>query len=95
MEAIVLNEKDNVATAVVDLVSGQEVSVIMVDDEIQRVKVARDISLGHKFALATICKGQPIVKYGEVIGIATEDIKTGGYVHVHNVESQRGRGDRL
>ncbi|MEL7563707.1 MAG: UxaA family hydrolase [Dehalobacterium sp.] len=94
MEAIMMHEKDNVATAVVDLVSGQEVSVIMADEKIRPVKVACDISLGHKFALNGISKGQPIVKYGEVIGIATENIKIGDYVHVHNVESQRGRGDK-
>lgn len=94
MEAIMMHVKDNVATAVADLVSGQEVSVKMVDDKIRQVKVVCNISLGHKFALADISKDQPIIKYGEVMGITTEDIKIGGYVHVHNVESQRGRGDK-
>jgi len=39
-------------------------------------------------------KGDVVYKYGEVIGIATVDIKTGDYVHVHNIESTRGRGDK-
>ena len=39
-------------------------------------------------------KGDVVYKYGEIIGIATVDIKTGDYVHVHNIESTRGRGDK-
>ena len=33
-------------------------------------------------------------KYGEIIGLATKDIQQGEYVHVHNIESCRGRGDK-
>ena len=42
-----------------------------------------------------IKKGTPIIKYGETIGLATEDIKEGDHVHVHNVEGLRGRGDMV
>ena len=34
-----------------------------------------------------------ITKYGEEIGQATANIKAGEYVHVHNLESIRARGD--
>jgi len=40
-------------------------------------------------------KGTPLIKYGETIGSATEYIKQGDHVHVHNVEGLRGRGDRV
>jgi altronate dehydratase small subunit len=33
------------------------------------------------------------MKYGEIIGKATTDIKPGQHVHVHNVAGTRGRGD--
>ena len=33
------------------------------------------------------------MKYGKSIGNATEDISAGAWVHVHNVESNYGRGD--
>ena len=36
-----------------------------------------------------IAKGEPVVKYGEHIGVAGADIRTGEHVHVHNVESHR------
>jgi altronate dehydratase small subunit len=52
------------------------------------------IPFGHKFATRDIGKGTLVVKYGEPMGVATRDIKAGSHVHVHNVESSRGRGDR-
>ena len=39
-------------------------------------------------------KGEHIIKYGEVIGGASADIRKGEYVHIHNLEALRGRGDR-
>jgi hypothetical protein len=33
----------------------------------------------------------PVRKYGECIGVATADIAAGSHVHVHNMESRRGR----
>lgn len=45
------------------------------------------IPAGHKFALKGIEKGQPIIKYGQVIGRATCDIVRGSWVHTHNVRS--------
>lgn len=46
-----------------------------------------DIPAGHKFALKNIKKGDYVIKYGEIIGRATADIKTGEWVHTHNVKS--------
>ncbi len=88
--AFILNEKDNVATALMDLergtriedgVGGRKVSVV----------VAENIAFGHKLALEKLARGDKIIKYGEVIGQATADIAPGAHVHVHNVESLRGR----
>ena len=36
-------------------------------------------------AIKPIAKGEKIIKYGELIGIAGSDIKPGQHVHVHNV----------
>ncbi len=46
-----------------------------------------EIPAGHKFALQDIPKGAYVVKYGEIIGRASQDIKTGEWVHTHNVQS--------
>ena len=45
------------------------------------------IPAGHKIAIKDVKKGDKIIKYGEVIGVAKEDIKVGDWVHVHNVKS--------
>jgi altronate dehydratase small subunit len=39
--------------------------------------------------------GVEVIKYGKVIGETTAEIQTGEHVHVHNVDSKRGRGDKL
>ena len=52
-----------------------------------RLAATDNIPAGHKFALKDIKKGEYIVKYGEIIGKATEDIKKGEWVHTHNVKS--------
>ena len=48
-----------------------------------------DVNLedGHKYALCDIKKGENIIKYGNPIGHATEDIKAGEHVHTHNVKT--------
>ena len=48
-----------------------------------------DITIYHKIATRDIAQGEPVVKYGEHIGIASCPIKAGEHVHVHNVEGHR------
>lgn len=85
---IVITNRDNVATALEPLAAGETVSVH------QRTVVVRDaIANGHKVALERIASGEPILKYGSPIGVASQDIEAGDHVHTHNVASTRGRGD--
>jgi altronate dehydratase len=44
--------------------------------------------LGHKIALTDIKKGGLVKKYGQAIGFATEDIKKGDWIHIHNLTSK-------
>jgi altronate dehydratase small subunit len=88
-----MNPLDNTAT-VVDLVEPSTDIFLEVDGQLVKVHVTERIAFGHKFAVYDIPTGGQIVKYGEKIGIATKDIKAGQHVHVHNLESGRGRGDR-
>ncbi len=89
-KAIVINEKDNVATAIVPLKSGATVS-LAAQGRSERIKLLSSIPMGHKFALAAIPKGTDVIKYGEAIGLTTAPIAKGEHVHVHNVVSHRGR----
>ncbi len=92
-KAVVIAERDNVATATIDLPKGTEVSMFA-GDKVITVKVAEDIPFGHKLAISDIGCQDEIIKYGETIGKAIRPIPAGCHVHVHNVESRRGRGDK-
>lgn len=92
VRAIVLKPEDNVAT-LIDV--GKEGAVCRLQGEgTGTVALAADIPFGHKVAVREIAAGEAVFKYGQPIGLATEPIAVGAHVHVHNVESQRGRGDR-
>ncbi len=92
--ALVVDPKDNVANLVGTGAHGAAVACrIEGRDEAVNVELREDIPANHKFALADIKAGDPIVKYGLVIGTASGDISLGAHVHVHNMESNRGRGD--
>ena len=41
---------------------------------------------GHKMAIAAIPEGAPVLKFGQIIGFASQDIAPGDWVHEHNVE---------
>lgn len=88
-KAIILDGSDNVATAVEDLADG------MTFEQVGKgsVQIVEPIPAGHKFALTAIRVGSQVIKYGESIGVTTKDVFPGQWVHVHNVEGRRGRGD--
>jgi len=87
-QVIVINEKDNVATALKVLNAGAEVSVEF-QGRVQRITLLSDIPMGHKFALKDMAEGEAVIKYGEPIGQSTVKITRGEHVHVHNVASQK------
>ena len=75
---IIINGLDNVAVALTDIKKG-EVH--------EGVTLVNDITKGHKFALKPIKKGENVIKYGNPIAHATEDIPVGAHVHTHNVHT--------
>ncbi len=88
-----LNKKDNVAVLFTDVKKGEKYSVVSSWDgsTICSLVALEDIYFGHKAAIHDIQKGQSVIKYGEGIGEATEDIVCGQWVHTHNLSSNRGR----
>jgi altronate hydrolase len=48
---------------------------------------AGGIPVGHKIARRAIRAGETIIKYGDPIGIASQDIAPGEWVHVHNLRT--------
>lgn len=91
-QAIKLNDQDNVATALKSIQGGMHVLILPESKHRQLVALSH-IPEGHKIAVEGIKKGEMVRKYGHVIGRATSDIEKGEHVHIHNIESLRGRGD--
>ncbi|MCS7166077.1 MAG: altronate dehydratase family protein [Gemmatales bacterium] len=83
-----LRPEDNVAVAARDLRAGE---TLMVDSI--TLQPTSSIALGHKIALVPIRSGEPIRKFGQIIGFASRDIARGEHVHVHNVRADRFQRD--
>jgi altronate hydrolase len=73
-----LNPNDNVVVAVAALGQGTEIAV-------EGITTRDAIPFGHKVATSVIPRGAPVRKYGQVIGVASEDIAPGRHVHIHNL----------
>lgn len=74
-----LNPGDNIAVVDTEVAAGTFLPALS-------LTVVDAIPAGHKFALTAIAAGQPIRKYGQIIGFASSDIALGQHVHTHNVE---------
>ena len=82
MKGIRIHPDDNVAVALEDLRKGETLTLDAVS-----VTATEDIARGHKIALRDIKEGEPVVKYGNPIGLAKADIPAGAWAHVHNVRT--------
>ena len=83
---LIMNPTDNVGVLLEDAECGDLCSFNGRD-----WTATEHISFGHKLALKEIAKGERILKYGHEIGYATKPIHEGECIHVHNIESERGR----
>ncbi|MBA2469165.1 MAG: UxaA family hydrolase, partial [Chloroflexia bacterium] len=57
------------------------------------IAIAQMIPPGHKLAIHAISKGQPVRRYGQIIGFASQDIAAGQHIHTHNIEVHQGELD--
>ena len=82
--AVVIHPDDNVATVLVAIDPGATIAWGAAD----RVVAVEPIPAGHKVALTAIGPGEPIRKYGQPIGVASQPIAVGQHVHTHNLTGQ-------
>ena len=78
--ALKINPADNVAIAMRQIRQGEEIVV----DGVALLQAAGDIPASHKVALVDIMAEGNVLRYGEPIVQAKEEIKKGSWVHVHN-----------
>ena len=79
---LLLSPDDNVLVVRGPIAAGEMIRV-----EGQELSLATAVSMGHKLARRAIRAGEPVVKYGAVIGTATAEIAQGAHVHTHNLRS--------
>lgn len=77
---ILLHPRDNVAVARVALSGDQCLEVNGVP-----ISIRQPVPAGHKLAIKPVRTGEPVYRYGNVIGFATAPIEAGDHVHVHNL----------
>lgn len=77
---IQLRPQDNVCIAARSLEAGETISVAGCT-----VTLSQDVGMGHKVALEAVGEGEPIYRYGQIIGFTTKPVEPGDWVHVHNL----------
>lgn len=72
-----LNPNDNVVVARVDILPGTSLAG-------EGMAASQRIPAGHKVATRPIGRGEPVRKFDQIIGFATQDVLPGEHVHVQN-----------
>ncbi|MDR2008126.1 MAG: altronate dehydratase family protein [Alphaproteobacteria bacterium] len=75
-----INPKDNVVVALQALTKDEVITVDGVN-----ITINTDIPMGHKVAITAIAAGENVIKYGNPIGHAKENILVGDWIHTHNM----------
>ena len=86
--ALRLHPSDNVAVCTTAVHAGDTVDVMAADGGHTTAAAVSDITFCNKIALTDIPKGADVIKYGEVIGTASEDIARGSLANDRNIASQ-------
>ncbi|MFC1954248.1 UxaA family hydrolase [Chloroflexota bacterium] len=84
-KAIKISPSDNVAIAATTIPMGE--TVILPNKE--ELIANQEIPLGHKIGLVPIPKGAGIIRYGEIICTASQNIKQGDWIHAYNTEVEQ------
>lgn len=85
--AMRINPDDNTATALSDIEAGESIGLVSKSGPVGEMTAKQAIPFGHKLAVVDIKKGEKVLKYGEVIGLASQPISKGEHVHTQNVVS--------
>jgi altronate hydrolase len=86
--AVHLRPEDNIAVAARPIPAGTSLQF-----NGHAVELNKQIPMGHKFAVIPIKEGDPVYKFGQVIGFASKPVVIGDHVHVHNVKADKFQRD--
>ena len=77
-EFVRLDPRDNVIIATKALAAGSRPTG-------NGIALAKMVPPGHKIATVPIAKGEPVLKFGQIIGYTMADIAPGEHIHTHNL----------
>ena len=88
---LVHEQGDSVGVVVVEgLEAGTDMLVCVThDNSTFQLASEQAAPIGHKIALQDMTKGDTVFKYGEDIGVMTDDVKKGHHLHTHNCKTKR------
>lgn len=84
-----IHDNDNVVVALNAIPQGESIQV-EVQGAVKSVTALEEIPAGHKMAICDIPEGGEVIKYGYRIGNTKEAVKTGNWIHTHNVKTALG-----
>ena len=84
INALLIDDIDNVVTCVTEVPAGSEV-YYRKGDEVLSLKAEEDIPYCHKVALKDFAEGDEVIKYGESLGRTTEAVKKGCWLWDKNM----------
>ena len=82
---LMMSEKDSVAIVLRAIQKGEKVP--LPDGRV--LEALNDIPRSHKIAIMDVALGEPVIRYGDEIGYATQPIKAGEWIHVHNMDAEK------
>jgi altronate hydrolase len=85
VRAVRVDARDNVAVVVAGVEAGGRVRL----DDRSELTATQPVPRGNKVALTAIAAGEPVIRYGEEIGVATAGIAAGDHVHTHNLGGRK------
>ncbi|WP_375569374.1 altronate dehydratase family protein [Ahrensia marina] len=78
LRALLLHPNDTVAVATEDLEMGADLASL-------NITTLDRVAQGHKISRVRHVAGDPVIRYGQMIGRATSPIEVGAHVHSHNL----------
>ncbi len=84
LQALFLDENDSVATLLAEAPKG---AVVILKGHKQEITALDTIPYGHKIAVKNMNTGDPVMKYGQRIGLCTKPVQKGEWIHLHNMAS--------
>lgn len=85
--ALKLSIRDNTAVLLHPVEVGEEIGILFENRLIEQITARNSIDRYHKIALLDISSRAKIYKYGQPVGCASEAIRLGEHVHIHNMNS--------